>query len=73
MAPINPRDFRSDVYIFYGPTRTGKSRAARQSVGDLSIYYQTRSPWWHNYQQEEVVLLWMDTLGRIIKDLRQVS
>lgn len=56
-VPVKPRDFRSDVYISYRPTRTGKSRAARQMAGDLSVYYKNRSPWWRNYQQGDVVIL----------------
>lgn len=45
------------VYILYGPTRTGKSRAAAQIASPERVYYKNQSQWWHNYQQEETVIL----------------
>ncbi|QNT09336.1 replication-associated protein [Caesalpinia ferrea associated virus] len=58
LAPVQPRCTRSDVFILVGPTRTGKSRLARafgERCGDL--YYKNRSNWWHNYQQQPVVII----------------
>ncbi|AIF76251.1 Rep [Bat circovirus] len=57
LIPVKPRDFRSNIYILYGPTRTGKSRAAQKIAGDTSTYYKNRSNWWHGYHQEETVII----------------
>lgn len=57
VVPIKPRDFRSNVYIFYGPTRTGKSRFAASIAGSSTVYYKNRSNWWHGYKQEDTVII----------------
>ncbi|AOW44153.1 Rep [Mouse associated cyclovirus 1] len=57
LIPVKPRDFRSDVYIFIGPTRTGKSQAAKSLAGESTTYYKNRSNWWHGYRQESTVII----------------
>ncbi|UJO02087.1 Rep [Eumops bonariensis associated cyclovirus 1] len=57
LVPVKPRDFRSNVYIFIGPTRTGKSRAAQALAAETTTYYKNRSNWWHGYKQEETVIM----------------
>lgn len=57
LIPVKPRDFRSTVFIFYGPTRTGKSRAAKNLAAETTTYYKNRSKWWHSYKQEDTVII----------------
>lgn len=57
LRPVHPRSDRSDVYILWGPTRTGKSRAAKKIAENTTTYYKNRSNWWHGYRQEETVII----------------
>nr|WBG01468.1 replication-associated protein [Army ant associated cyclovirus pff-3] len=45
------RDFKTEVFFYYGATGLGKSRAAReesQATGD-ETYYKPRGEWWDGY------------------------
>lgn len=58
--PTIRRNTRTAVFVFIGPTRTGKSRLAASLAEKLSKeepYYKNRSNWWHNYKQNEVVII----------------
>lgn len=44
-------------YWLYGPTRTGKSRAARAAFKHYQIYSKMCNKWWDNYKQEKAVLI----------------
>lgn len=57
LVPVTPRDFRSNVYIMFGPTRTGKSASAADVFKQTACYYKNRSSWWHQYQQEPTVII----------------
>lgn len=53
------RDFKTNVFFFWGPTGTGKSRRARseseKSVG--RTYYKPRGEWWDGYNGQENVVI----------------
>lgn len=46
------------VFWFYGPTGTGKTRAAFEEAGDQAIYSKPPgNKWWDGYRGEPVILL----------------
>lgn len=57
--PIKERDFKTEVFFYWGPPGTGKSRRALQEAeiygGD--IYYKPRGDWWDGYEQQENVII----------------
>ncbi|UNY50608.1 replication associated protein [Chifec virus UA13_1800] len=58
--PIQPRNFRTKVYYFWGEPGTGKSATAlakAKKINTNSIYYKPRGLWWDGYQQHEVVII----------------
>ncbi|WBG01410.1 replication-associated protein [Army ant associated cyclovirus 6] len=58
--PIKPRDFKTDVYYYWGPPGSGKSSRAlkeAQSVDPASIYYKPRGLWWDGYKQQTCVII----------------
>jgi len=51
-----PRDFSTDVYWYYGPTGSGKTRAA--SAADPAAYWKSPSDkWWCGYEGHETVII----------------
>lgn len=65
--PSNPRDFKTDVYYYYGPPGSGKSRRALQeakesgqtegtSIQEL-VYYKPRGLWWDGYCGQPFVIV----------------
>ena len=60
LHPIEPRDFKTEVFYYYGPPGTGKSRRALEeakSIAADSIYYKPRGLWWDGYQQHKCVII----------------
>ncbi|UBK24594.1 Rep [bat associated cyclovirus Vr1] len=61
--PIPSRNFKSDVYYYWGPPGSGKSaRALREATetteGNTSdIYYKPRGLWWDGYYQQTCVII----------------
>jgi len=57
------RDFMTEVYIFHGVTRTGKSLSAHQLALVMTdgnaddIYYQEGGKWWDGYTGQQVVIV----------------
>lgn len=52
------RDFKTEVFYFWGPTGTGKSRKAREeslALGDT--YYKPRGEWWDGYTGQPCVVI----------------
>lgn len=52
----SPRDFKTEVYWYYGPTGTGKSRAA-SSEGPNAYWKAPSDYWWDGYEGHEVVII----------------
>ena len=60
VAPVAPRSFKTDVFYYWGPPGSGKSRRAlseAQSHSAESIYYKPRGLWWDGYHQQENVII----------------
>lgn len=58
--PITPRNEKTWVYYYWGPTGSGKSRRALKEAQDInadSIYYKPRGLWWDGYHQQENVII----------------
>lgn len=59
IAHGNPeRDFKTEVFYFWGATGTGKSRKAREesrAIGDT--YYKPRGEWWDGYTGQPCVVI----------------
>ncbi|UBK24588.1 Rep [bat associated cyclovirus Cg1] len=58
--PIKARDFKTDVYYYWGPPGSGKSRRALEearATNAESIYYKPRGLWWDGYNQQECVII----------------
>lgn len=58
--PIKPRDDKTWVYYYWGPTGSGKSRRALKEAREInadSIYYKPRGLWWDGYHQQECVII----------------
>lgn len=58
VAPVQPRDFKTHVFILIGAPRSGKSQSARTfGLRMGTVYYKNRSQWWHAYKQEDTVIV----------------
>lgn len=59
IAPPKPRDFKTEVYVYIGPTGTGKSRKAAELAAQTNepIFYKARGNWWDGYKQQENVII----------------
>ncbi|AEL87792.1 putative replication-associated protein [Bat faeces associated cyclovirus 4] len=67
MVPIQPRDFKTEVYFYWGPPGTGKSRRAAEEArtrfpnnpdtGRDEVYYKPRGLWWDGYEQQKAVVI----------------
>ncbi|ADD62455.1 replication-association protein [Cyclovirus PK5222] len=58
--PVAERMFKTEVYYYWGPPGTGKSRRAleeAQATGNGSIYYKPRGLWWDGYEQQDSVII----------------
>lgn len=57
--PIPVRDFKTDVYYYWGAPGTGKSRRALEEARSTGwdIYYKPRGLWWDGYKQQECVII----------------
>ncbi len=52
------RDFKTEVYYFWGATGTGKSRKAREESQVLGeTYYKPRGEWWDGYTGQPCVVI----------------
>lgn len=53
-----PRDFKPHVEWYWGPTGTGKSRAARNNCSAMDCYTKnTPTKWWNGYDGHEAVII----------------
>lgn len=52
-----PRDYKTNVTVWYGPPGCGKSRAAAEASTGKEVYYKTRGEWWDGYTGQEVVII----------------
>lgn len=53
-----PRDWEMEVEWYWGPTGSGKSRAARTKFADLDYYTKnTPTKWWNGYDGHEAVII----------------
>ncbi|ARO38302.1 replicase [Circovirus sp.] len=60
IRPIPVRDFKTEVFYYYGEPGTGKSRTALEEAKDRgmdSIYYKPRGLWWDGYAQQKCVII----------------
>jgi len=54
---IRPEQRRVDVVVICGPTRSGKTRLARDTAGETPMYWWGGDEWWPNYSGERIILL----------------
>lgn len=52
-----PRDFKPEVYWFWGKSETGKSRTARELAGDDVYEANVNGKWWNGYDRHESVVI----------------
>ena len=60
LKPIQPRNFETKVFYYWGPPGVGKSRRAlaeAQEIDKNSIYYKNRGLWWDGYEQQKCVII----------------
>lgn len=57
--PKEPRSFKTEVFYFWGPPGTGKSRRALEeaTAAGGGIYYKPRGDWWDGYRQQDNVII----------------
>lgn len=53
------RDFKTEVYYYYGEPGVGKSRRAKEEAESTNedIYYKSRGQWWDFYDNQENVII----------------
>lgn len=56
-AAGKPRDFKTIVHWYYGPTGTGKSRQAAERGGADAYWKNGDDFWWDGYEGQEVVII----------------
>ena len=56
-----PRDHAMEIVIIIGPSRTGKTRQAKEMAGE-DVYYKDRSKWWEDYEGQHTVV-WDEFYG----------
>lgn len=49
------RDWEPEIWVLFGPSRTGKSWFAKTNWPDA--YWKPKGPWWDGYNAEETVVL----------------
>lgn len=56
---IAPRDFKTMVYWYYGPTGTGKSKKAFEQAAEAASYYvkDPLNKWYCGYEQQELMII----------------
>lgn len=52
-----PRSQPPVVYVYYGPTGTGKSRKAAELAETMPAYWQNGTQWWDDYCGQPLVVL----------------
>ena len=52
---VQGRNFETEVYVYQGPTGTGKSREAMEKFPNA--YWKQRSNWWDGYCAHEEVII----------------
>lgn len=59
VRPIPERNFKTEVFYYWGPPGSGKSRKALEQARLLSnnIYYKPRGLWWDGYEQHDSVII----------------
>jgi len=60
MRPVQPRNFLTELRVYWGPPGSGKSRRALEeatTLGGESIYYKPRGLWWDGYEQQICVII----------------
>lgn len=57
--PILPRDHKTEVFYYWGPPGSGKSRRALEEARATNedIYYKPRGLWWDGYKQQPNVII----------------
>ena len=60
VSPVAPRSVKTELYVYWGPPGTGKSRRALEEarvIDPESIYYKPRGLWWDGYKQQRCVIV----------------
>lgn len=60
MHPVPHRHEKTEVFYFWGPPGTGKSKSALErarNIDETSIYYKPRGLWWDGYEQQTSVII----------------
>lgn len=52
-----PRDFKTVVKWYWGPTGTGKTRAAFEEAGSEAYFKMSDNKWWDGYEGQEAVIV----------------
>lgn len=52
-----PRDFKTEVHWFWGPTGTGKSRECFALGGPDAYWKPATNKWWNGYEGQECVII----------------
>lgn len=60
VSPVVARSTKTELYVYWGPPGTGKSRRALEEARGIdpeSIYYKPRGLWWDGYKQQRCVIV----------------